>query len=175
MSFWNDKEFTVKRSYRWQLHLGATGYKTFLAKKVDKPSYSIGQMTHQYLNHKFHYPGQVTWNDISATLVDPIAPDGSAMLLQMFGDSGYRLPSSEEVLGTVSKQKAVDALGDVHIDQLDASGKTIETWIVVNAWVKDFKFGSLDYASEDMLSLDLTMTYDYAYIDKHKGAIEKSG
>lgn len=177
MSFWNNSQFEIKRSFRWLVDLPSVrGYKSFLAAKVEKPSFSIGETTHTYLNHKFYYPGQITWNDVTVTLVDAVDPDMAAGLYDALASSGYALPTNENVLGTISKNKAVQALGpEVRIQQLKAeqniltagagTPKIAETWTLINPWIKDVKFGSLDYSSEDMVMIDLTIKYDFARHD----------
>ena len=185
--FWNDANFEVKRAYRWQVQFGVGGggaYQTFFAKKVSKPSFSIGETTHNYLNHKFYYPGQVTWNDVTLTLVDPVGPgkDQSQGLMAMLGKSGYVYPkvSGQNGRQTVSKKKSVQAIGDVKIQQLAGdqgstgidnagpSNSITDQWILVNPWIKEVKFGDLDYSSEDMVLIDITFKYDYA--EHHMGA-----
>jgi len=61
----------------------------FTAKSVDKPSISIETKDFKLMNHKFKYPGQVTWEPIKITLVDmagqpPFGPRGT--------DAGQELP-----------------------------------------------------------------------------------
>ena len=42
----------------------------FTVKSIDKPSVSIETKDFKLMNHKFKYPGQVTWESIKMTLVD---------------------------------------------------------------------------------------------------------
>jgi hypothetical protein len=50
----------------------------------------------------------------------------------------------------------------VLIKQIDSVGKTREVWTLNNAWIKDAKFGDLDYDSEDMLNVEVALRYDNA-------------
>ena len=36
---------------------------------------------------------------------------------------------------------------------------------MVNAWVKEVKLGDLDYSSEDMVNVELTIRYDWAELN----------
>ena len=192
MAFWSDSTFEVKRAFRWQVQIGgANNWKPFYATKVTKPSFTIGETKHNYLSHVFWYPGQLTWNDVTITLVDPIGDDTedmSKILMGIVGASGYVLPhiSSEQGLQTMAKSRAAvgadgtgGALGSVIIQQLKGdmkgslvskgvSGGVIDEWTLVNAWIKEVKFGDLDYSSEEMVTIDMTLKYDYA---KLKGAV----
>jgi len=168
MAFWSDATgFEPKRAYRWVLYIN--DIKTYTIKKVSKPSFTVTESTHQFLNHTFYYPGRVEWNTISFTLVDPIDPDASQLLIEKLKNSGYERPSSEQDLGTVSKAKSIDALGTPKIQQLDANGKVVETWTLENAWVKDVKFGELDYSGDDMVEIEVELRYDYANYDGTDG------
>jgi hypothetical protein len=72
-------------------------------------------------------------------------------------------------LATISKEKSTDALGQVQIVQLDADGEEREIWILNNAWIKDAKFGDLDYGAEDMLNVEVTLKYDNASLRSSGG------
>ena len=177
-NFWSAADFEVKRSFRWRVLLGTevTGYQPYFAKKVNKPSFSIGETTHNYLNHKFYYPGQITWNDVTLTLVDPVGTsvDQSKSLMHILGTAGYVFPdvSTTDGVQTISKGKSTKGLGLVKIQQLKAeqgggpgkgsSSGVAETWTLFNPWIKEVKFGDLDYSSEDMVVVDVTFKYDFA-------------
>lgn len=76
--------------------------------------------------------------------------------------SGYTVPSSNG-RATMSKEKATAALGDITIITLAADGTSpLETWTLKNSFIKDAKFGELDYESDDLTTVDLEIRYDYA-------------
>ena len=166
MTFWNDAKIQPKRSYRFLMSIvGAnTAVKNFLIKKVTKPSFSISESEHKFLNHTFYYPGKLTWNEVSFTVVDVVdaTDNASAALMEVLEASGYQTPVSEGVTSTISKEGAVGAMGSVIIRQIDADGKNVEALKLHNPWIKDVKFGELDYDSEDLLNVDVTLRYDNA-------------
>ena len=41
------------------------------AKKIDKPTFSLTESEHKYLMHSYYFPGKLSWNEITATVVDP--------------------------------------------------------------------------------------------------------
>lgn len=161
MGFWSDATgYEPKRAYRWVLDVN--GVPTYTIKKVSKPSFTITESTHQFLNHTFYYPGRVEWNTISFTLVDPINPDTSELLLSKINQAGYSKPVNDLSLATMSKDKSLAALGTMRISQLDADGNVVEEWAIENGWIKDVKFGELDYSSDDMVEIEVEVRYDYA-------------
>jgi hypothetical protein len=167
-NFWNSSALEPKRQHRWLLGL-AKGLQPYTVKTTDKPSFTINESEHQYFGHKFYYPGTVSWNEISVTLVDPVDPDQSAALTQILENSGYLTPDRSDIsnpqMHTVSKARAVAAIGpELTLSQygVDSTGAPIETWTLHNPWIKDVKFGSLDYGSDDLVEIELTIRYDWA-------------
>lgn len=180
-TFWQDPNLEPKRSYRFILSIpggaGGTGrgIREFLVKKVGKPSFDISTQQHQFLNHKFNYPGKLTWNAIDATIVDTVSPDANATqeIMSILEQSGYEIPTNPAAgggLGTVSKRKAViEGLGQVTIRTIDSDGNTVEEWILNNAMITKATFGDLDYEGETMLETTVTLTYDNAYVNVING------
>tara|TARA_R110002020_G_scaffold82635_2_gene204999 strand:+ start:1364 stop:1957 length:594 start_codon:yes stop_codon:yes gene_type:complete len=178
MAFWSDASLGTpepKRSYRWLLFLGDVPQ--WVCKKVTKPSFSVTEATHTYINHNFYYPGKVEWSDVSVTLVDPASPDAVQTMYNVLRNSGYAPPEDQFDTTTISKQRAVNALGQVRIVQIgdqfpeseagimSQGQEFVEEWILYNAWIKEAKFGDLDYTSDDLVEIELTLKYDYAKLN----------
>jgi hypothetical protein len=166
MAFWstpkNGEE--PKRGFRFQLLNG--NIPAYTIKKVSKPSFTVNESTHKYLNHTFYYPGSVEWETVSFTLVDPVNPDAAATLANIIREGGYApMTGPGNTLETTSKSKAMAALGEIKIQQLNAAGEKIETWTLKNAWIKNVNFGELDYESEDLTEVQVEIRYDYASLE----------
>jgi hypothetical protein len=148
---------------------------SFVIKSVDKPGFSINETSHNFYGHYFYYPGQLSWDELSVTLVDPVDPDSSQALMKVLGRAGYRAPggtfgarTEDGGLFTISKAEAVDALGPkIQIEQRGAENAKLETWSFVNPWIKSVKFGNLAYDSDAMLDIQLTIRYDFAELETH--------
>jgi hypothetical protein len=168
MAFWTDATGNdPKRQFRFLVILGNfPNGATWYAKKTGKPSFTVTEIDHSYLNHTFYYPGRVKWNDLSVTLVDPVSPDAVANTLSMVQASGYRLPTSmattPEETSTISKAKSVNALGGVVIQQIDSNGSIIEQWTLNGAFLTEVNFGELDYSSDEIVEVTLKFRYDWA-------------
>mgnify|MGYP003631954277 FL=1 len=166
MAFWsaprNGEE--PKRGFRFQLLNG--NIPAYTIKKVSKPSFTVNESTHKYLNHTYYYPGSVEWETVSFTLVDPVNPDAAATLANIIREGGYApLSGPNDTLSSTSKSTAIDALGEIKIQQLNAAGSAIETWTLKNAWIKNVNFGELDYESEDLTEVQVEVRYDYATLE----------
>lgn len=132
------------------------------AKTATKPSFQIAAAEHKYLNHTFYYPGSVTWQDVTVTLVDPVDPDMAATLSDIVVQSGYSPPADANDLVTMSKAKAAGALGTVIVTQIDAEGATLEQWTLWNSFITEVKYGDLEYGGDDLTELSVTLKYDWA-------------
>tara|TARA_R110000851_G_scaffold83992_1_gene183315 strand:+ start:190 stop:774 length:585 start_codon:yes stop_codon:yes gene_type:complete len=166
MAFWADAGLAdPKRAYRFTciLPLPNMGVDTkWFIKSVAKPTISVSEANHTYLNHTFYYPGRVSWSTINVTLVDPFSPDAAATFSKYLETSGYKPPGSPDDLQTISKSTATSELGIVEINQIDAAGVTIEKWELHNAWIKNINFSDLDYESDALSNVSIEIRYDWA-------------
>lgn len=164
--FWTDSQLEPKRAYRFKCTIQNAQFPagaSYIIKTVQKPGIEITSKEHMYLGHKFYYPGLVTWNPnpIEIKMIDPVSPDASGILAGIIESSGYVIPGNPSTLTTISKDKSVVSLSGIIIEQIDAEGRTIEQWILKNAFLKAVKFGDLDYSKEDLTEITLTVQYDW--------------
>jgi hypothetical protein len=79
--------------------------------------------------------------------------------------SGYNYPSGnspQNNLSTVSKDQVTSALGEVRMEQLNHAGQVIETWVLKNAWFSKIDFGQLEYDSDEVITIEMTLNFDWA-------------
>ena len=182
MAFWNEAASEPRRAHRFLLNLPLLGvagentaYKQYLAKTVTKPAYTVSETEHKFLGNTYYYPGAVTWDAVTVQLVNAVDPDGNELLYTALYESGYLDPSQQGDIfnglgasdvagpGTPNKLDSLAGIGDVLIRELGGQGELIGTWQLKNPWITNVKFGDLDYASEDLLNIDLTFRYDWAW------------
>ena len=136
------------------------------AKSVTKPAMTVSETDHTFLDKKFYFPGRVEWSPVTLTLVDPADPDKGQdavrQMNQLIQAAGYKMFNNSNDLATMSKSKAVSALGSVVINQLNGDGVVIESWSLKNPFIKDMKFGDLDYTGDELVELSLELRYDWA-------------
>ena len=175
MAFWtNSQDRDPKRNFRFQVLItGQQDSETAVwwAKKITKPNFTVAESKHVYLGHTFYYPGKVEWQAISMTLVDPLDPGSLYRLNRTMRDAGYQVPGTANDLETMSKGKAVLALGAVQVRQLDGNGVSVETWELKNPFIKSVKFSDLDYENDDLSTIDLELRYDWATCDTVDGEV----
>ena len=177
MAFWSSydiradgKGFEPRRKHTFLLSIAGKGLslENYLIKKVKKPSFKISESKTKFLNHTFYYPGSVEWEPVTFTVVDVINPNTTQKFLELLEQCGYRAPAGPVSEGnanaqTISKLRSVEAIGIPIIRQIDADGRTVDEWRLKGAWIQDVNFGELDYDAEDLMAIDVSLRYDYAF------------
>ena len=174
MAFWSEPSTEPTRQHLFILEIA--GIPKWICKKVERPSFETSETELQYLNHNFYLPGRLKWNPIKMTLVNPITPDAEALMMDYMQAAGYVFPENADVTKTISKAEAVGALGNVYIRTLASNpasateDRIVETWKLVNAWIKDASFGENTYEDEGVLPIEVTIRFDYAvqYVGDHE-------
>ena len=178
MPFWTAAGATgqdPKRESRFKVSIGAlsdtaNGDTVWYAKTFSKPQATVKGVKHRFLNHTFNYPGSVEWADCTVEFIDPTDPvDGAGSIAYLLESMGYQIPKDGKDLINISKRKSVGSLGAVSVSSIDDMGEAIETWTLEQPWVTKFEWGSYKYAGDELLSLKLTFTYDWATCEIFEG------
>jgi hypothetical protein len=186
MAFWSQAASEPRRAHRFLLNLPLlTTYHQYLAKTVTKPSFTVGESEHKFLGNTYYYPGAVTWDPVTATIVNAMDPDGNETFVDALYNGGYMSPSEQEAFfgggdaaaigrrttgpGSPNKADSLASLGDVIIRELNGEGFTIGIWTLKNPWITNVKFGDLDYSTEDLLNIELSFRYDWAEYQTAEG------
>ena len=173
MGFWSNSSQTtrVRRSYRFLIESGISDEHAhwYWAKSVSLPNLSISENTYQLGNHVYKYPGIATWEDITISIVDESTRIKE--LYDAFVKGGY-VPEIGDPELSVIYDDTVDGLGKMKSSEsftngayfkiftLTDEGKPLDTWTLINPWIKQANFGELDYSSDDLLTVQLTISYD---------------
>ena len=182
MAFWTSPFSEPKRKHRFILRipdlivpngpLEGQAFPEYLAKSVTKPSYTVGTTDHKFLGNTYYYPGAVTWNDVTAVIVNSTTPDGNELLYSALQQMGYLKPDIQEDIfnnnldpSTPNKAAALATLGQVEFEELSGTGGTLGTWKLQNAFITNVTFGDLDYADEALLDINIQFKYDWATYD----------
>ena len=162
MAFFNQTSFEPKRQFRFLVNFSKLGDGvTFMAKSVDKPSYDSTVSEHKF--------------------IDAVEPNVGSKFYNALRNSGYFVPDSPAgLVHGITKQGSNATLGEIEIQQLDGGGivapsdpgsglgiqeipvNVVDKWTLHNAFIKGIKWGSLDYGNEDLVEIELDLSYDYA-------------
>jgi len=77
--------------------------------------------------------------------------------------TGYVYPDQFENNDGISKG-ANNYLDFLTIYQLNAEGEPIEIWKLNGAFVKSINFGELDYESDNLVTIQIGISYDWAEV-----------
>lgn len=87
MTFWTNSGFEPKRAFRFKVSIG--GIDPFYVKSVTKPTFTVEEGEHKFLNRSYYFPGHVTWNPVTVTMVDDINGNVMTRLSSIVGNSNY--------------------------------------------------------------------------------------
>ena len=169
--FWTNPAAEPKRAHRFLVtfDLPSGISSQIFARTFTKPQYTVGVTEHQFLDKTFYYPGRVAWSEVTLQMVSSADPDMDSEIQAILLASGYVPPNQMSTAasvgnaGTVNKRGAVAALGDaVRVTEVDGLGTPLGTYTLNNPFVTGVTYATLDYSNEDLLTVDLTMRYDWA-------------
>ena len=168
MSFWTEADLEPKRNFRFRITKDGWGDQAvwYWAKSIDKPSFDVSSSEYQLINHKFKYPGIVTWKPIPVVVVDIKDLDGGALgitdkLSEELLTIGYAKPDANTAMKGIAKLNK-SKVANLVIEQLDADGKPLEEWTLKGAFITSVSHSKLDYTDDNITETTIEIAYDYA-------------
>ena len=155
MAFWKENKADPVRKFRFTVDGDGIWW---WIKSINKPSFEINSNEYLLINHKFKYPGVLTWNDVTLTIVDP---GGKAKEINGYlTKHGYSDPSTNK---TGIQKNGFNGEGrNIIIQQLNSEGVIIERWELHNSFIKSVQYGDLAYADDELVEIQMVISYDYA-------------
>ncbi len=142
--------FEPKRGYRWVLAL--EGIDSFLIKGTARPTFTIGSTKIEFINSYRYVAGKLDMGSLSVTMHDPIAPSGAQQVME------WIRTHVESVSGRAGYADFYKR--DLQIKLLDPIGTVVELWDVKGAFITNANFNSLDYGSDSLMEIGLTLQFD---------------
>ena len=128
----------------------------FLIKSSAKPSIANGEITLDHINVQRYVKGKSVWNTIAVSLYDAIVPSGAQKVMDWI-----RL-HHESATGRDGYSSYYKKL--IYLRQLSPLGERIEEWQLHGTYIVDANFGTLDWSSEEVVNIELTLRYDWAFL-----------
>lgn len=154
----NSGNTCFKRKFRWMFFVDGVsgdGINALPPVRSSRPSLSFKEMEAQHLNETIYYPSKPDWKPLPLSLYD-IKKDNEHPVFEWFKWL-YDPSSGDWNQSNWIKRKC-------RLELYDGCGKVLEEWIFENAWPQNIEFGELDMASSDVVTVDLTLRYDRAYL-----------
>jgi hypothetical protein len=152
--FYSAFSWEPKYSNRFIMQIAGTNIPAYLIKAAARPSMTNGEIVLDHINVDRKVKGKSRWNDIAITLYDPVTKEGATEVMEWIrfhhesqtGRDGY----------------ASDYKRNIECYALSPMGEKIENWTLMHAWIGDSNFGTMDWATEDAMTIEITLKYDYA-------------
>lgn len=148
--------FTWEPKYQHRFIMTVDGIPSYLIKSSAKPSFSSGEVVLDHINIKRKLKGKTVWNSLSITMYDAIVPSGAQSVMQ-WARLHHESATGRDGYSTQYKK-------DIRLQQLSGLGEVIEEWTLYGAYLQDVNFGSLDWSTEDVVTIEATLNYDYAFM-----------
>lgn len=143
-------KFEPKRKNRWIFAI--EGIDAFILKTAARPSFTIGEQEINFINAKRYIAGKMTFDTMSVTLHDPIAPSGAQQVMEWIR-THYESVSGRAGYADFYKR-------DCQLKMLDPVGTVVELWDIKGAFLINANFGDLSYDGEDPADISLTIRFD---------------
>lgn len=156
VDFWN-KAYSWEPKKQHQFIMAIDGIPAYLIKSAAKPSIANGEITLDHINVQRYVKGKSVWSTMAISLYDPIVPSAAQAVMEWIrlhhesatGRDGYSSFYKKEV----------------KLRQLSPLGEIIEEWILHGTYITDSNFGSLDWSTEDVVTIELTLRFDWAFLN----------
>ena len=147
-------KFEPKRKFRWVFQI--EGIDAFLMKKAARPSYATEEVEVGFINATRYLAGKTKFGELSVTLHDAIAPSGAQQVMEWIR-LHYESVSARSGYADFYKR-------DCQLKMLDPVGTVVELWDIKGCFIKAAEYGDLDYETNDMAEISLTLRFDNAVL-----------
>ena len=133
------------------------GIPAYLVKQADRPKVTFDEVTLEHINMKRKIKGKADWQNLSATLYDPVTPSGAQAVMEWIRLSHEAVTGRDGYSDFYKKDVRFKTLGPV--------GDIVEEWVCKGAFVTDAQFGSGDWSSSTPMEIQITMRVDYCVLN----------
>jgi len=147
-------QWEPKHQNRFLLTVG--NIPSYIVKASSKPSMENGEVVIDTINVQRKVKGKSTWSNITLTLYDPIVPSGAQAVMTWI--------RAHHESATGRDGYTDDYKKDITLKGLGAAGQVVEEWTIKGAYIQSCNWGSYDWSTEDIVTIEMTLAYDYAFL-----------
>ncbi len=144
------QEAEPTRQFRWIISV--EGIDAYTALSTQLPSGQFGEIEVPFINTRRYLSGKWSPNELPMKLWNPIQPS-AAQKVQEWIRTNYEQQTGRMGYADFYKK-------DITLKLLDGPGGVASSWTLKGAWIKTVNFGTLDYTSEAMVEIDISIRYD---------------
>jgi len=130
---------------------------SYLVKAMNRPTIQFETIALDHINVKRKLQGKGDWQDITITLYDPIVPSAAQKVMDWIRLGHESITGRRGYADFYKKDITFYLLGPV--------GDKIEQWTLKGAFIQQANFGELDFTSNEVATIELTLAYDYAILE----------
>ena len=130
---------------------------SYLVKAANRPTIQFETIALDHINVKRKLQGKADWQDITITLYDPIVPSAAQKVMDWIRLGHESITGRRGYADFYKKDITFYLLGPV--------GDKIEQWTLKGAFIQQANFGELDFTSNEVATIELTLAYDYAILE----------
>ena len=130
---------------------------SYLVKAMNRPTIQFETIALDHINVKRKLQGKADWQDITITLYDPIVPSAAQKVMDWIRLGHESITGRRGYADFYKKDITFYLLGPV--------GDKIEQWTLKGAFIQQANFGELDFSSNEVATIELTLSYDYAILE----------
>ena len=146
--------FEPKTANRFVMEID--GIPAYLVKTMARPSIQFETITLDHINVKRYVKGKASWQPITVTLYDPIVPSGAQSVIEWVRLHHESVTGRDGYSDMYKKDITFNVLGPV--------GDKVEEWTLKGAFIQSADWSDMDYASNEVAQVSLTLQYDYAIL-----------
>lgn len=132
------------------------GIPAYLIKAASRPSLEQNTVVLDHINIERKVKGKSRWQDITITLYDPVVPSGAQAVMEWIRLHHESVTGRDGYSDFYKKDLVFNSLGPV--------GDKVEEWTLKGALVNSVNFGEMDWATDDPVNIEVTISYDYAIL-----------
>ena len=151
--FYTNFEPKMKNRFVMQID----GIDSYLVKAAQRPTITFEPVVLDHINVKRKLKGKGEWQDITITLYDPIVPSGAQAVMEWIR-LGHESITGRDGYADFYKK-------DIDFYLLGPVGDKIEQWKLKGAFISQANFGDLSFDSNEVATIELTLSYDYAILE----------
>ena len=132
------------------------GVPAYLIKKVARPSITFEEVVLDHINIQRYVKGKGAWQDLAIELYDPVVPSAAQACMEWIRLSHESVTGRDGYSDFYKKDVVINVLGPV--------GDKVEEWTLKGSWIKEATFGDMDWSTNEVIGISLTLKYDYAIL-----------
>ena len=121
-----------------------------------RPSITFEEVVLDHINIQRYVKGKGAWQDLAIELYDPVVPSAAQACMEWIRLSHESVTGRDGYSDFYKKDVVINVLGPV--------GDKVEEWTLKGSWIKEATFGDMDWSTNEVIGISLTLKYDYAIL-----------